>query len=152
MTLELKLPPPAQAALVGLAMWALAAWVPFGQFRFAGQAWLAVALAVSALPIMALAIRAFIRADTTVDPRDPSQAAQLVSSGVFAYSRNPMYCGLALLLSGLLAWLGNACNIALLVAFVWTITNWQIKPEERALEEKFGDAYRAYCARVRRWL
>ena len=152
MTLELKLPPPVLATLAGLAMWALSEWAPFGGFAFAGQTWLAAALAAPALPVMALAIRAFVRAGTTVDPRDPSEASRLVVSGVFSRSRNPMYLGLTLLLAGLALWLGNALNAAALAAFVYAITRWQIVPEERRLEEKFGGDYRAYRERVGRWL
>ena len=92
------------------------------------------------------------RARTTVNPLRPERAAHLVTSGVFARSRNPIYLGDALILAALALGLGNWLNFLLLPAFVGLIGRFQIAPEERALQRLFGDQYRAYCARVRRWL
>ena len=63
-----------------------------------------------------------------------------------------MYLGLALLLTGWAVFLGDAANIALLAVFVGYMTRFQIKPEERALETKFGTSYTNYKRSVRRWL
>lgn len=62
-----------------------------------------------------------------------------------------MYLGMALILAGVFLWFGEGLNALLLALFVVVITEFQIKPEEKALEEKFGDDYRAYRKRVRRW-
>ncbi len=84
-------------------------------------------------------------------PLHPAQASALVTGGIFRVSRNPMYLGLlcwtmalACYLGGLLVWLGP------LLLWGW-LSRWQIVPEERALQERFGDAYADYCRRVRRW-
>lgn len=93
----------------------------------------------------------FRRQGTTVTPLRPEQASALVTGGIFRVSRNPMYLGLfcwtmalACYLGGLLVWLGP------LLLWGW-LSRWQIVPEERALQGRFGDAYADYCRRVRRW-
>ncbi len=83
----------------------------------------------------------------------PETATQrLVLGGPYRFTRNPMYLGMFLLyLAGGLWW---ACLWSLLLAplVVWAVTVRVIREEERYLEGKFGAEYRAYCARVRRWL
>ena len=150
--MPLPIPPPLVVALFGYAMWLLAGRLPFGQFAFAGQRPLAALVALAGLGLMALAAWTMWRARTTVNPLRPERAAHLVTSGVFARSRNPIYLGDALLLAALAVGLGNALNFLLLPLFVAIIDRLQIAAEERALQRLFGDEYRAYCARVRRWL
>lgn len=94
--------------------------------------------------------RLFARAGTNIIPFTESSA--LVTEGVFARSRNPMYTGMvlalsgaALLLNGLLAWL-------VVPAFVAIIRGYFITNEERLMEETFGEDYLSYKSRVRRWI
>lgn len=150
--MPLPIPPPLVVALFGYAMWLLAGRLPFGQFAFAGQRPLAALVALAGLGLMALAAWTMWRARTTVNPLRPERAAHLVTSGVFARSRNPIYLGDALILLALALAFGNWLNFLLLPLFVWFIGRCQIAAEERALQRLFGDEYRAYCARVRRWL
>lgn len=89
---------------------------------------------------------------TTVDPTKPSKASSLVTSGIYTYTRNPMYLGMALILLGGIIRIGNPTTIIGLMFFVWYLTQFQIKPEEDALVDLFGDEYRDYCRRVRRWI
>lgn len=93
----------------------------------------------------------FRRQGTTVTPLHPEQASALVTGGLYRLSRNPMYLGLlcwtmalACYLGGLWVWLGP------LLLWGW-LSRWQIVPEERALQARFGDGYADYCRRVRRW-
>lgn len=150
--MPLPIPPPLVVALFGYAMWLLAGRLPFGQFAFAGQRPLAALVALAGLGLMALAAWTMWRARTTVNPLRPERAAHLVTSGVFARSRNPIYLGDALILLALALAFGNWLNFLLLPLFVAGIDRGQIAAEERALQRLFGDEYRAYCARVRRWL
>ena len=76
----------------------------------------------------------------------------MVTDGIYRYSRNPMYLGMALLLAAWALWLGNAAALLGIVLFVALINRYQIRPEERILAAKFGDDYRNYCRRTRRWL
>ncbi len=67
-------------------------------------------------------------------------------------SRNPIYLGDALLLLAFALWLGQPLALLAPLLFVLLIDRGQIRAEERALQQLFGAEYRAYCARVRRWL
>lgn len=149
--LEHKIPPPAVGLLCAVAMWAAAPavdWSGLSWLHWAlGLAWVGTGLGFDLLGLMA-----FRRAKTTVNPLSPGKASSLVASGVYRVTRNPMYVGMALLLSGwtvLLAHWPAALGPVLFVAF---ITRFQIVPEERFLSAKFGDDYVRYCQQVRRWL
>src|SRR5262249_12467907 len=96
------------------------------------------------------AFRPMRRAGTPVDPRKPSTA--LVESGPFRISRNPGYVGMTLVYAGIATLRGAVWPFLLLPAVLAVITRGVIEREERYLERRFGDAYRAYRGRVRRWL
>src|SRR6266568_6103554 len=101
------------------------------------------------LPLAIATVRALSRAHTPVDPMKPTTA--LVTVGPFRYSRNPIYVALTLLYLGV-AFLVNALWILLLVVPALVVLRYGvIAREEVYLTRKFGDAYRQYTARVRRW-
>ena len=147
-----KIPPPLQILIVVLLMWGSSYLLTTGGFDFQGQAYVAGLFAVCGVVILVIAIFSFREAQTTVNPLDPSETTKLVVAGLYKFTRNPMYLGQLLLLTGIAIWLGNIFNVLLLLLFVWYITLFQIKPEEEALEKIFNDDYRAYKNRVRRWL
>lgn len=150
--LELKIPPVVQAAIAAVLMWGLAKLLPGLAFPVPGARLLAVALALAGAVIAVLGVWEFRCAGTTVDPRVPHRAACLVDSGIYRFSRNPMYLGLLLLLAAGAVYLGNLAAFAVLPLFVLSMNRLQIRPEERFMQEKFGEAYRDYTARVRRWI
>jgi protein-S-isoprenylcysteine O-methyltransferase Ste14 len=94
----------------------------------------------------------FRRAKTTVNPMKLDSSSVLVASGIYKYSRNPMYLGFVLILFGWALFLSNALALLLLPAFVLYMSRFQIWPEERALLSLFGKDYKQYHAKVRRWL
>lgn len=94
----------------------------------------------------------FRRAQTTVNPVKVDTASTVVDSGIFAYTRNPMYLGLFLLLFGFAYWHQNLLSIAFSFTFILYMNRFQILPEERALESLFGASYIDYKQRVRRWI
>jgi protein-S-isoprenylcysteine O-methyltransferase Ste14 len=98
------------------------------------------------------AIRAFMRAGTTINPVAIDTASILVTTGPFARSRNPMYVAMALLLTAWALALNSLAALAGPLLFVLFITRFQILPEEGAMSAKFGATYTDYRARVRRWL
>jgi len=98
------------------------------------------------------AFGAFNRAGTTINPVDIEKASALVTTGVYRFTRNPMYIGLTALLLALAAFFGNAWAAFGPMFFALFITRFQIIPEERVMTAKFGQAYLDYTARVRRWL
>lgn len=150
--MALLFPPPLVVVLFAGLMWQLARHLPFGDFAFALQRPLAALVALAGLGLMAAAAWTLLRARTTVNPLRPERTTRLVTHGVFARTRNPIYLGDALLLFALALGLGNWLNFLLLPLFVAFIARFQIAPEERALERRFGAEFRAYCARVRRWV
>jgi protein-S-isoprenylcysteine O-methyltransferase Ste14 len=95
---------------------------------------------------------AFRANKTTVSPLNPGAASAIVSSGVYRFSRNPMYLGFLLALAACAIYLSNALAALFLPAFVGYMNVFQIKPEERALLAKFGPVYSQYMASVRRWI
>ncbi len=100
--------------------------------------------------LLLLALRTFRQHDTTVNPY--GKPASLVTSGLFRYSRNPIYVGLLLLPLGFAIALNSAWLLAS-TGFLFCLLHFGvIRPEERFLAAQFGDAYRAYTKRVRRWL
>ena len=99
-----------------------------------------------------VALAHFLRAKTTVNPLRPDAASALVIAGVFRFTRNPMYLGMAILLAAWAIYLANIAALAVLPLFVLYMNRFQIAPEERALEARFGAEYSRYRARVRRWL
>ena len=146
------IPPPVVAAIAGLLMWAVSETLEFGKFASALRQPIALVLLAIGLLLMAVAVGYFIAARTTVNPLRPSRASSLITAGVFALSRNPIYLGDLLVLAALAVWLGNWLNAVLLALFVCYINRFQIIQEERALAQLFGAAYDAYCSQVRRWL
>jgi protein-S-isoprenylcysteine O-methyltransferase Ste14 len=150
--LELKIPPPLVALLIGVAMWFAARLGPGLALPLAVRIAALVVLALAGGAIALAGDMAFKRAKTTINPLKPQNATALVTTGVYRYTRNPMYVGLALVVLGWAAFLGSAVALLGIVVFVAYITRFQIVPEERVLSAKFGADYSAYTSRVRRWL
>lgn len=150
--LETRIPPPLLMLLCAGLMYGVdrqwpQQWLPQPP---AGMLGLLLAACGAALDLAGLL--QFRRARTTVNPLKPATSKALVTSGVYRISRNPMYAGMLLLLGGWGLYLGNLLALAGLPLFVTTLTRLQILPEERILQRLFGDEYRNYCQRVRRWL
>ena len=151
--LELKVPPPLVALSVMALMWLLARSPLSMPFELSALLTLAVVtvLVTVSLLLMLSGVVSFKRASTTVNPAYPEKASQLVSSGVYRYTRNPMYLGMLILLVGWGVYLGSGSCFLLLPVFAGYISRFQIQPEERALSARFGDKYKAYQGEVNRW-
>lgn len=150
--MSLRIPPPLIALVSLLLMWLFAEQLPALQVPVPYSGLIAGFLVVVGLAIDITAILAFRRAKTTVTPLNPEKASRLVVSGLYRFSRNPMYLGMLIILSGAAIWFGTPISILILIGFVGYITTFQIKPEEARLDQLFGEEYRAYRQRVRRWL
>ena len=110
-------------------------------------------LVAAAMAIALSATMTFKRAKTTVNPYSFDNVNTLVTSGVFGYSRNPMYLAMALALLGIGCIVGKVVLAVLVVmGFVSYLTKFQILPEERLLSGLFGSEYHQYCQQVRRWV
>lgn len=150
--LELKIPPPAVVALVGLGMWFAAPYGPAVPMAYEVRVTILVVCVLAGGATAVAGELEFRRARTTANPFRPGNARALVTSGIYRYTRNPMYLGLALALLGWAAYLASVPAFLGPVAFVLYLGRFQISPEERILAGKFGQDYAAYAARVRRWL
>jgi protein-S-isoprenylcysteine O-methyltransferase Ste14 len=150
--LELKVPPVAVFVICAAGMWIATHKVPAADFELPYAVFVAIALLFVGLGVAVSGLAGFRRQQTTVNPTKPEAASAIVSRGVFRITRNPMYLGLV---TCLLAWgmyLQNAAALLWIAVFVAYMTRFQIKPEERALLQKFGSEYANYRSRVRRWL
>lgn len=150
--LELAIPPPLVMLMVGLLMWLLSFIFPTLTMASISSLSGAAIIGLGGLGISMAGVITFMRAKTTSDPRKPADASTLVTSGIYRLTRNPMYLGVLLIL---IAWGLTLSNLlALICAFIFVpyINRYQILPEERLLEDKFGAVFTTYKAKVRRWI
>ena len=150
--LELRVPPPLVASIMALLMWLAARLLPPLDFALPAKSALAIALAAIGLGVGLVAVFQFKRARTTVHPMRPQESSALVTAGIFRRSRNPMYLGVLLILAAWAVWLANVAAFLLLPVLVAYLNRFQIAPEERALEARFGTTFVDYRRAVRRWL
>lgn len=151
-SLENRIPPPLVAALFGLAMWVLSLVAPgVGLDPLLRWTLSLLALLLGVL-VSVMGVISFQRARTTVNPLRPETATKLVSSGIYRFTRNPMYLGVAFLLVSLAVWLAFPWSLLGVLGFVLYMNRFQIVPEERALASLFGAEFEDYRQKVRRWL
>jgi protein-S-isoprenylcysteine O-methyltransferase Ste14 len=151
-SLDLKVPPPVVAVLAALAMWGISLATPRFELPAVLRAAAALASGIVGVGIAVSGALAFHRARTTASPVKPEAASTLVTSGVYRFTRNPMYLGLCLVLVAWALFLSSAWALLGPVGFVLYISRFQILPEESALTAIFGTAFSSYRAKVRRWL
>lgn len=151
-SLELKVPPVAQVIIIAIVMYGVSKTMPSLQFSFNGSTLIAVGLIVLGLCIGMMGIAQFRKAQTTPNPQALDRVSSLVTSGIYQYSRNPMYLGLVLALFGWGFYLSHVLPFVLVPVFMLYMTRFQIQPEERIMARKFGNDYQAYLMRVRRWI
>ena len=139
-------PPPLlalAAVLIGVALdWLLPAYVLAVLLSFEARIGLGVLLIVGGFALGFSGRSTFVRLGTNVNPYKSSSA--LVTTGVFAHVRNPMYVGMALAVAGIGIALASDWTLVMLVAAALTVHFGVVKREERYLTAKFGDAYRHY--------
>jgi protein-S-isoprenylcysteine O-methyltransferase Ste14 len=146
-----KLPPLAVLLLAAALIWIVHRLSP-PLPAFPAREWVAGLLALAGAAVALLGVISFRRAGTTVNPLNPERVSALVVRGIYRYSRNPMYLGFALLLAAWLVYLSAWLALPVLPAFILSMNRFQIEPEEKVLEARFGAVYLEYKERVRRWL
>jgi protein-S-isoprenylcysteine O-methyltransferase Ste14 len=145
-------PPPLLFLGMLLLAWAIEAWAWRLSTGLPRAARLAVAalLVVAGVALIVGAVRRFRAARTRHEPWKPTAA--IVASGVYRHTRNPMYVGMTLIYLALALAFDTGVALLLLAPLLALVRWGVIAREERYLEAKFGDGYRAYTATVRRWL
>lgn len=150
--LELRIPPRLVAVAVGLGMWTVSFIEPGFDLPQSHHWATALAGAVGGAAISFAGAATLRAARTTLLPMSPRKTTSLVTSGIYRWTRNPMYLGLTAALVGWAAFLSAAWSLLGPVLFVLYVNRFQIQPEERVLTELFGAEYTNYTRRVRRWL
>lgn len=150
--LKLIIPPPAYMLIFALLMWLLDRYFPIVELFQLPWNKLGFLIMACALFLDVSSLLLFFKRHTTPNPFTPEKAKTLVTTGTYHYTRNPMYVGLLILLTGWAVYLGSLIPFFLLPLFVVVLTIQQIIPEEKILEEKFGQEYLDYKSTVRRWI
>ncbi len=146
--MKLKIPPP----LLFLCCLGIIRLLPTTLFTSDTLVWVIGGLFIAGLSIALLNLWAFWQTKTPLNPQRIEMTSTLVTTGIFRISRNPMYLSLTLWLLAWSLFCGTFWGLLVVVAFVVYLTEFQIKPEEQFLAQKFGQAYLEYKQSVRRWI
>lgn len=152
MRLQTKIPPPVYMLLFGFMMFGVSYFVPLVKFDSDILRVIGIGLIGLAILFDLWSITLFFMHKTTVNPLTPHTTVQFVKKGLYRYTRNPMYVGLLVMLTGWTFYLGSLSPLFLLPLFVWIITWSQIIPEEKILRKKFGVDYEDYMKKTPQWL
>ena len=145
-----RLPPLLLTLILAMTMLVVDRALPLFRVSHPPVAYLGAGASALGVLIVLISAGLFRLRETTINPF--GEPAVVVQDGLYRFSRNPMYLGMLLVLTGVGLWLGNLAALLLAPAFVAIMTRWHIVREERVLEIRFGDMYRAYRSRVRRWI
>ena len=121
-------------------------------YSFENQSTISITIFIIGLLMIAVSGYLFRVAKTTVNPLTPDKTKQLVTTGIYRFSRNPMYIGFLLMLFSCAIFVGSFINLVFFPLYIIVANRLYIASEERALNQLFGDEYEAYKHKVRRWL
>ena len=150
--LKTKIPPPVYMLIMAYIMWLLDKFLPL--YNWLNSPWNKLGLIIIGMAILLdiWSLLLFFHAKTTPNPMKPGSTSHLVTSGLYRYSRNPMYLGLLMMLIGWGLYLGSLSPLSMLPLFIRLLTKQQIEPEEIILMDKFGPEYKDFQQRMRRWI
>ena len=151
--MHLRIPPPI-VALIGILLIFLSKdYILILYLHPHLQNTLSLIFLIIGFVIIFSATKEFKKSDTTVNPMKPETSTSLVASGIFKYTRNPMYLGLTSILLASCFYFSSLLGIIVYVPlFILYITVFQIIPEEETMKGLFNDEYLDYCSKVRRWI
>ena len=145
-----RIPPPLIAMLCVLIIFLSKSIFP--SFVFSYKLQLGIFVSAIGFLLLIISIKSFIDNKTTINPLNLKKSTYLVTSGVFRFSRNPMYLGMLLFLLGTAIILNIIGGLIISILFIFYMNFFQIIPEEKALQNLFGKNYRNYRKTVRRWI
>ncbi len=150
MNIKTKIPPP----IVTLAFVFLINYTKniFPKIEIGQKIIFGVVMIIIGTMIIASAISLFKKYQTTITPLNPSDATKLVTKGIYKFSRNPMYLGLLLVLSGFSIILNPIGGLLFIPLFILYLNLFQIIPEENIMVDLFKDEFLEYRDNVRRWI
>jgi len=152
MNLEQKVPPVILVFIFSALMFLIGQVTTYLNFEFGFRFEAFIIFVFIGVMFAVAGVASFKKQKTTVNPLNTDNVSALVTSGIYKYSRNPMYVGMLLCLVGFFVYIFNPLNIIFIVLFIWYMNKFQIKPEERFLSTVFGKRYKEYTNNVRRWL
>ena len=145
-----KIPPPIVTATFGLIIYFSKSFSPV--YSFENSNMISVIFFLFVLGIFSAAVQSFKKHKTTINPLSPDKASSLVNSGIFSYSRNPMYLGMLLILLSVSFKFNISGGLFISFLFKIYITRFQIIPEEKAMAKLFGEEFITYKNQTRRWI
>tara|TARA_S200000501_G_scaffold216156_1_gene202843 strand:+ start:1141 stop:1596 length:456 start_codon:yes stop_codon:yes gene_type:complete len=148
--IETKIPPP----IVGLIFGILINYTKdiFPNLEIKNDNLLGIFTIIVGLVCILSAINLFKKYKTTITPLNPSSATNLITNGIYKFSRNPMYLGMLLILAGISIMVNPIGGLLLMLIFLTYINKFQIIPEEKAMADLFKDEFLEYKEKVRRWI
>lgn len=148
--METKIPPPLVTLIFGLSIYFSRELFPTIEIKY--SFYVGIFLLLLGFLILISAVRLFRIDQTTVNPLSPKQATKLVTEGIFKFSRNPMYLGMACVLASLAMFFNIIGGIVFIALFCAYITKFQIVPEEKAMLDLFSEDFNQYKQTTRRWI
>ncbi len=146
----LKIPPPILVLILVISNFFLSKQID--QIHIPNQNLVSILIFLIGVLILVIPVSKFIKSKTTIDPIKFKKVNKLVTSGIYKYSRNPMYLGLLMIvISSSILYL-SIYSITTPFFFYWWINRFQIKREEIFLTEKFDKKYLSYKTKTRRWI
>jgi protein-S-isoprenylcysteine O-methyltransferase Ste14 len=148
--METKIPPPLVTLAFGLSIYFSRGLFPAVEIAY--SFYVGIFLLLLGFLILISAVRLFRIDQTTVNPLSPKQATKLVTEGIFKFTRNPMYLGMACVLASLAMFFNIIGGIVFIALFCAYITKFQIIPEEKAMSDLFSEDFDQYKQTTRRWI
>jgi len=141
----------APAFVAGVMPFILLSYLRVATFHFPGRIFMASLLLITGLMIYIACVNSFIKKGKGT-PSPTAPPTQLVVSGLYRYSRNPMYVGIISIIIGEGLWFAEASVLIWAALFLMGVHAWILNYEEPKLRSCFGSSYHDYCQRVRRWV
>ena len=146
----LKIPPPLLVLILVIANYFSSKKIDL--IHLPNQDLISILILLIGILILINPIFKFIKSKTTIDPIKFKKVNKLIISGIYKYSRNPMYLGLLMIVISTSIFYLNIFSITTPFLFYCWINRFQIKREEIFLTEKFGEEYMSYKIKTRRWI
>ena len=145
-----KFPPPLIFLILLLAAYGVQHFWPIGIGISSGFKYFGLGIVMLGISIVILVSRSFKHAKTNIEPWKPT--TNIISTGIFAYSRNPIYAAFCLVPMGMGVFLNSFWILISFIPSAVLVYTLAIRKEEAYLEKKFGEEYVHYKSKVRRWL
>ncbi len=148
--MKIKIPPPLIVVFLTTLVYLSSNFIIGFELPFRTQ--ISILLLLIGLSVLFIPVFQFFKSKTTINPQNFKNVNNLVSSGIFKISRNPMYLGMLIIIMSTVVYYFNYFSVLTPFIFYFWINEFQIKREEKKLEEKFGSDYKKYKSKTRRWI